>query len=235
MFARRARRRRRARRARGAAHRAARGARQGDRRQPAAQALAVACDVAQEADIDAPRRRDRRALRPRRRAREQRGLQPGASRPRSSRGRRLARAARREPDRRLPLRAALRPRMLEARARDDRERRLGPRPRRRAVRSRQAAYAAAKGGVVNLTRELAAAVGAPRRARERARAGLVPDRDDGRHVRRRGLAEVDAQPHADGPRGRARRARRPAPLPRLRRLELRDRPDLAVDGGWTIV
>ena len=40
---------------------------------------------------------------------------------------------------------------------------------------KQASYTASKGGVVNLTRELALPVGAQGRARQRHRPGLVPD------------------------------------------------------------
>ena len=52
---------------------------------------------------------------------------------------------------------------------------------------------------------------------ERHRAGLVRERDDRRHVRRRPLREVDGGPHADGPVGPRGRARRRRALPRQRR------------------
>ena len=58
----------------------------------------------------------------------------------------------------------------------------------------EAGYAASKGGLVNLTRELAAQWAREGRAREHARAGLVPHRDDRRSdVRLRVGREVDAQ------------------------------------------
>ena len=89
----------------------------------------------------------------------------------------------------------------------------------------QASYTASKGGVVNLTRELAAQW-ARRGIRVNAiLPGLVPVRDDRRHVRQRRRQALDPRPHADGPRRRSQGAQRGAPLPRLRRFELRHRGD----------
>ena len=87
-----------------------------------------------------------------------------------------------------------------------------------------AGYAASKGGLVSLTRELAAQWGAPRRARERTGSRLVPLRDDRRaDVRRRTLRGLDDTSHPDGSRRRGARARRRAVVPSLRRQQLRDR------------
>ena len=69
------------------------------------------------------------------------------------------------------------------------------------------------------------AVGPQGRAGQRPGARLVPVRDDRADVHRRGRQRLhDAQlPHGPGRRGP--RARRCAPLPRQRRVELHDRPD----------
>jgi NAD(P)-dependent dehydrogenase (short-subunit alcohol dehydrogenase family) len=59
----------------------------------------------------------------------------------------------------------------------------------------EAGYAASKGGLVNLTRELGAQWARQGRAGQHAGAGMVPERDDRRHVRRRTQPEVDAATH----------------------------------------
>ena len=89
---------------------------------------------------------------------------------------------------------------------------------------KQASYCASKGAIINLTRELAT-----QWARKGVRVnalgtGLVPERDDRRDVRRRLVDGVRATQLSDGPHGRAARARRRAPVPVLRRVELLHRP-----------
>ena len=82
----------------------------------------------------------------------------------------------------------------------------------------EAGYAASKGGMVNMTRELAAQWAPARRAGELPCAGLVPHRDDRRTVvRRRSRGALDAAQHADGPGRRRARTRRRPPLPGRRR------------------
>ena len=67
----------------------------------------------------------------------------------------------------------------------------------------QAGYAASKGGIVNLTRELAAQVGPLGDPRQRDRPGLVRVGDDGAHVRGGERPQVGGPPGADGtPRAR---------------------------------
>ena len=96
----------------------------------------------------------------------------------------------------------------------------------------QASYSASKGGVVNLTRELAA-----QWARRGVRvnlslAGLVPHRDDRRDVRSREWLTVDPPQYSDGSGRGAARAGRCAALSRFGRFELRNRS--GHHGGWRL-
>ena len=79
------------------------------------------------------------------------------------------------------------------------------------------------------------AVGAPRRARERARAGLVPDRDDRRDVRRRGATKWMRQRTPMGRAGRVEELVGPLLFLARDAASYVTGQILLVDGGWTCV
>ena len=88
-----------------------------------------------------------------------------------------------------------------------------------------AAYAAAKGGLKMLTQSMCAEWGAGGRAGQRDRARVLRDGHDAAARRRRGVQRLGARAHARGPLGTGRGARGDAPVPRLSRRRLRQRPD----------
>ncbi len=160
-----------------------------------------------------------------RRARQQRRhRRPGRRRDR--RPGQLPRRVRRQRRRGVRAVAALRAHDARAGERLDRQRRADPRDgcksRRRSCRRR---YCASKGGGEPDPRARVP-VGAPRRARQRDRPGLVPVGDDQRRdVRHRREHAVSPPQLPDGSRRRGARARRRAAVPRQRRQQLRHRPD----------
>ena len=170
-----------------------RGAPNGSRRSPAScrDAHVRAVRSRRGRRVRRARRRDARALRPRRRARQQRGRE----RP-DARARRDDRALRgdvaRQPRRAVRARTRVRARRWSTSASGGAIVNVasiwglvgvGQIP--------EAGYAASKGGLVNLTRELAAQWARRGRARQLPRAGLVPHRDDRRpDVRRRERANA---------------------------------------------
>ena len=89
--------------------------------------------------------------------------------------------------------------------------------------NRTAGYFAAKGGVNQLTRLLACEWGDRNLRVNAAGAELLHLRDDAHAPRRLGDGRLDAQPHTDAAHGGAARAGRTLLVPRLRRIELRDR------------
>ena len=100
-----------------------------------------------------------------------------------------------------------------------------PRCRRELARPGIAAYAAAKGGLKMLTQSMCAEWGPAGVQANAIAPGLLRDRPHARARRGRGVQRLGARAHARGPLGTGRGARGDAPVPRLPRRRLRQRPD----------